>query len=186
MTASRPRAAQLQLVLEHEHAAVGDAELHARSRRRQRLHERSAYGAPLAPLTPTKTVDGGVWVMASLPGAGAGRRSSVDGAGVALATLAALRAGATVAVALHADAAAAVHVVRVVGDEGAAVRQLHAVAGDAERAAVALGAEARRREWPCSGASTASRTGCGICRPWHLMQLSLPWHLTHFSGWSSA
>ena len=62
--------------------------------------------------------------MVGSPGGGASRRSSVDGAGVALAAVAALRAGAAVAVALHADAAVGVHVVRVVGDEGAAVRQL--------------------------------------------------------------
>src|SRR5665647_2996694 len=73
-------------------------------------------------------------------------RASVDRAGVALATVAALGPGAAVAVALHAHAAAAVDVVRVVGDEGAAVRKLDPVAGDAEGARVALAAEARRRQ----------------------------------------
>src|SRR5450756_627459 len=104
---------------------------------------RSAYGAPLAPLTPTNTVDGGEALMA---GNGGRSRppSSVDGAGVALATVAALRPRSVVAVALHAHGAIAEHRAGVVVLEGRTVRQGHAVTRGAERAAVTLGADAGR------------------------------------------
>src|SRR5450830_1356127 len=106
---------------------------------------RSAYGAPLAPLTPTNTVDGGEALMA---GNGGRSRppSSRDGAAVALAAVAALRPRSVVAVALHAHGAVAEHCVGVVVLEGRTVRQGHAVTSGAERAAVALGAETRRRD----------------------------------------
>src|SRR5450756_1775686 len=103
----------------------------------------STYGAPLAPLTPTNTVDGGDALMAG--NSGRSRPPSVDGTGVALATVAALRPRSVVAVALHAHAAIAEHRVGVVVLEGRTVRQGHAVTRAAERAAVALGADTRRR-----------------------------------------
>src|SRR5450756_297836 len=126
---------------------------------------RSTYGAPLAPLTPTNTVDGGDALMAG--NSGRSRPPSVDGAGVALATVTALRPRSVVAVALHAHAAIAEHRVGVVVLEGRTVRQGHAVTRAAERAAVALGADTRRR----GGRARVRRDPAGGMR--HLQAVAL-------------
>jgi len=124
-----------------EDPAVGDAQLEVTARRAQRLDEADGVGRSAR---AAHTDEHRVWWVRShghVPRWGT--PTLVDRTGVALAAVAALGSGAHVAVALHAHAAGVVHVVRVVGDERRAVRQRHAVAVDAELAAVASAAERR-------------------------------------------